>query len=598
MDTVFKELKKAIEDLNSSLEGELEEVRRSKAELLQLKHEMIAEKTKGYFLRDDHRIVISAPEIIIGDVDRSGNLSYSDGTSTVIIRANHIGLDGVGSADGVSGSRIESRAATIRQIAVDPGIDGMENVVGQRSEILNQARSITLHSADEQGVFSSAPPVLGAGLSLHSDTLLRVDASLSNSYAATRVDDLLSALKTAKSELTSQLNERMQNVTSTLDTLDTLLGNDSSYAGDEDTARANASVLYEIQGAVQFSCHAAARALEEYYPLMARLAEVNRQIKALEDQKSALSAAQGDYEQTTGSTLALNAERISLTTNDGDGKLREENAGVSIQTPSFSVSARHADSSLIKDGIINFGAQDIILSTGDVQNLDDKAENGEMSAVGNVSVLTKTLNVLAVDNELKSNAFEEKDITPGSAITLRAETISAAAYTKEGKSTGSIDLSAKTVTVAAIDKKIEPDKPVTNDKLSEGGQLILSAEKTIVGSLSKDNVTKTMQVAGDNTAIIADTTAEVQQGEGKAVLTLEGGNVTLGGSQNEIIGTTTVNAEMEVKGELKAPKVTGDNIEATTSFKTTNISDGVAVPAAPPSAQVSAKLKAEEIKTE
>lgn len=598
MDTAFKALKQAIEKLNSSLEGELEEVRRNKAELLQLKHEMIAEKTKGYYIRDDHRIVISAPEIIIGDVDRSGNLAQSDGTSTVIIRANNIGLDGVGSADGVSGSRIESRAALIRQIAVDPGIDGMENVVGQRSEILNQARSITLHSADEQGVFSSAPAVLGSGITLHSDTLLHVDASLSNSAATTRIDEQIKALKTAKSDLASQIKARKKNVTDTLDTLDKLLGSDSSYAGDEDIARTNAPILYQIQEAVQLSCHAAARALEEYYPLMARLAEVNRQIKVLDEQKKALSAAKSNYEKTTSATLSLNAQNINLTTNDGDGKQREENAGVSIVAPSLNVSARKPDSSLIKDSTISLSAQDIVLSTTDMQNLDEKGENGKMPAVGNVNVFTKTLNVQAVDNELKSNAIEEVDITAESAITLRAETISAEAYTKDGKSTGSIDLSAKTVTVAAIDKKLEPDKPAKNDKLSEGGQLILSAEKTLVGSLSKDRVTKTLQLAGDKTGIFGNTTTEVQQGEGKAVLTLDGGNVTLGGSKNEFVGATTVNATMEVKGEVKAPKVTGDNIEAKTSFKTANISDGVAVPGAPPSAQVSAKLKAEEVKAE
>lgn len=596
MDTIFKDLKKALETLNSRLEGELEEVRRSKLEVLQLKHDMIAEKAKGRYIRDDQRLILSAPEIIIGDVDPSGNLQQADGGSTVIIRAGNIGLDGVGNAAGNSGSRIVSRAATIQQIAVDPGIDGTENVVCTRSEIINQARSITLHSTDEQGVFCTPPTTYSSGLSLHSDTVLTIDASCSIENATKRIEERIKELKKAQSEVKNAVKERKKNVTDALDTLDKLVGGDSSYAEDEDHARANVGALYEIQEAVQYCCQIAANALEEYYPMMAELAELNRQIKALEDQKNTLASAKADYKENSGSALSLNAENIALTTNDGDGTLREESGSVNIQAAHIGLQARPLNGSLIKDGTITLGAQDITLSTADTQNMDDKGENAEHPVMGNVTILSKTVDVQAVDYDRKSKALEEKDIAAGGAITLRAETISAAAYTKEGKATGSIDLSAQNVTVGAIDKKVEKDKPVTFDKISEGGQLVLSAENTIVGSMDKDNVAKVMQVSGDKTGILGTTTTEVQQGEGKAVLTLDGGNVTLGGSKNEIVGKTTVNAEMEVKGELKTPKLTGDNIEAKSSFKTPNISDGIAIPGAPPSATVKAKIKAKEIK--
>ena len=83
----------------------------------------------------------------------------------------------------------------------------------------------------------------------------------------------------------------------------------------------------------------------------------------------------------------------------------------------------------------------------------------------------------------------------------------------------------------------------------------------------------------------------MQQGEAKAVLQLDGGNVAIGGSKAEFYGDNTVNGKTTFKGDVTAPKLTADNMEAKTSFKSKNISDGIAVPGAPSTAKISAKLK-------
>ena len=59
-------------------------------------------------------------------------------------------------------------------------------------------------------------------------------------------------------------------------------------------------------------------------------------------------------------------------------------------------------------------------------------------------------------------------------------------------------------------------------------------------------------------------------------------------------GDTTINAKTEIKGDLEAPKAVIDNVEAKTSFKSKNISDGVAVPGAGGGGSLSAKLKSED----
>ena len=45
----------------------------------------------------------------------------------------------------------------------------------------------------------------------------------------------------------------------------------------------------------------------------------------------------------------------------------------------------------------------------------------------------------------------------------------------------------------------------------------------------------------------------------------------------EVDGSTKVSGDSEVKGEVKSPKATIDNIEAKSSLKSPNISDGIAI---------------------
>jgi hypothetical protein len=87
--------------------------------------------------------------------------------------------------------------------------------------------------------------------------------------------------------------------------------------------------------------------------------------------------------------------------------------------------------------------------------------------------------------------------------------------------------------------------------------------------------------------LFADKTFEAQQGEAKAIVQLDGGKLALGSDKNQICGDT------EVKGEVKAPKATIDNVEVKSAFKSPNISDGMAAGGGG-GGSVSAKLKTED----
>jgi len=191
----------------------------------------------------------------------------------------------------------------------------------------------------------------------------------------------------------------------------------------------------------------------------------------------------------------------------------------------------------------------------------------------------ETLDYEVADGELKTKA-----LTKDSKISVRSEKMNFLAADAEGKATGSITMNAKAVGVKSMD--VDKEK-LTDDKLAAGSTMTIVSEKMYVGAMSKDVKSKKLQAVSEELGLFADKTFEAQQGEAKAVLQLADGNTALGGSKNQITGDT------EVKGEVKAPKATIDNIEAKTSFKSQNISDGIAAGAGG-GGSVSAKLKVED----
>ena len=124
--------------------------------------------------------------------------------------------------------------------------------------------------------------------------------------------------------------------------------------------------------------------------------------------------------------------------------------------------------------------------------------------------------------------------------------------------------------------------------------MVLVAEKMFMGRTAKNNTAKVVQISADKTGLYGNSTTEVQQGDGKSMVQLDSGNLSISGSKTQLYGDTTVNAKAEFKADVKAPKLTADNLEAKTSFKSANISDGFAVPGAPSTASLSAKLKEED----
>ena len=584
----FENWQTALEDFQKNIEKELEEIRRHKAEVRQMKIDLIDHLGQGRYVRDENRIIISAPEIIIGDTDKSGMLQ--NGSSRVIIRANNINLEGVGSGATDTGSII-SRAASIRQIAVDPGIDGTESVVKPTSEIVSQARSLTLKSDDAEGFFSSDAPSAGTGIHLSSNSMVSIDATKSCETQSEQLENLEKGLKTIVSDLKEDMKNVKSATASLMSKMKTLVSKDIMNL-DAITTRTNYLDIEELHTEFSQLSSSLYNTMTDYFNVLSRLAEANRQLDCVKEQKEEINKMKSSFkEKTTDTFISLRSENINLTSTDGEGNLRtNDSAGIGLAGKKISLTSYGNDGALIKEGGIFMGSQEVEINTANPK-ISDK--NIDLPAEGSVRVVSKAIEVEAVDYETKNNKTEEKSLTKEGSFAVRAEKINLNATDTEGKATGSIAANAKAVEVKAMDV----DKEKRTDKsLAAGSTLLLLAEKVYAGSKDKKTKSKSVQVASDKVGLFGDTTVELQQ-DGKAILQLSGGDASLSGSKTTFYGETTLQGKVTFKSDVTAGTVDMKNLKVQTSFKTPYTTEGMSVPGAPSTAKLSAKLSEEELKS-
>ena len=648
MDYIFDDWKKILSDFQNSVEKDLAEIHKQKNAVQQMKNEIFDRLDRGQYIYDENRIVLSAPEIIIGHVDKSGDLK---GSGKVIIRGTEVDVEGVGET-----GAIINRAPVIQQTAVDPGIDGQEAVVYPHSAVLTQARSVVLQSNDAKDAFSQAVALPGgSGISIHADQLLDIDASVSSELRKAAIEANVSALKQQKSDLKSATDKQKSEIEQFYKDLKKLMDDAEDKNNGFMNTRVNMVDIEKGRANVESIIPALYRVTVDFIHGVSKQAELNRQITALEAEKKDIKSGDDFKKNTTGAQLSLNSEHISMTTVDTDGNLRtNDGAGISVWTPQMDISMNQADNTLVEGSTFSVSSENVTLSTA-----NPKTDGSEVTATGRVYILSKDINLESMDYQLKDNAYTEKGLTADGKVSITAKTIEVAttnpkdltrddkgkvtkgeytaegdviirsktvavetldyevadgqlkpkALTKdskiemrsekmgmlaadtEGKATGSISLNAKAVAVKSMD--VDKEK-LTDDKLAAGSTMTLVSEKMYVGSKSKDVKSKKIQAVSEEIGAFADKTLEIQQGDGKAVVQLDGGNASVGGSKTGIFGATTINDKTEVKGELKAPKATIDNLEAKSSFKSPNISDGMGVGGAGGGGSLSAKLKTED----
>ena len=658
MDYIFNDWEEKLSNFESSVEKDLAEIRKCKAEMQQMKLDVVAELQKGRYIRDTQRLVLSAPEIIIGNVDRSGTLFA--GGSKVIVRGTQVGVEGAG-----EGGSLELRAPSIREIAEDPGTDGREHVVGSVSEVVSQARNIIIQSDDAEGAFSApAVPTGGSGVRIHADKTIDVHAAMTAESREERLSDLISATEKQKDYLKEQASAYKEAFTNLKKEMEELLEKRDKLSNDYSDVRTNYEDIREVAEEIEALSMSITEETYAYAEILSMLAEVNRRLKCFKDEKGKIKKGEDFTKNPTGASVNITGENIRLTSADGENNLRDnEGSGIAIAANTVGITSLDKEGALNKEGKVYVVAKTIDMATTGAADMkfDDEGvlEKATHTAEGDFKLTSKNITLESVDYEVADKKYKEKQLTEDSKIKLRAKTIEVSTEASanvevddEGKLTkanytseGDIIVRSKTLTVESVDTDIEngeaKEKALTaegkvavrvektdisatdtegkatgsvsinakavsvksmdvekekrtDDKLAEGSTMTIVSEKMYMGAKSKDVKSKKVQVMSEEIGAFADKTLEIQQDEGKALVQLEGGNAAMGGSKTQIYGETTVNGKTEVKDELKAPKATIDNVEVKSAFKSPNIQDGMGVGAGGGGGTLSAKLQTED----
>ena len=632
MDYIIKDWEKKMSAFESSVEKDLKEIRKCKADIQQMRNEIQREKQGNYFVRDAQRIILSAPEIILGNVDPDGVL-YDGAASKIVLRGTDVDLEASG-----HGGRVETRAASIRQIAEDPGSDGHEHVVGVLSEVVSQARQIVIQSDDATGAFSALPSSGGSGVCIHTDSQIEISATQTAESREKQLENRIKELETRKSQLKEQAADHKESFGDLIKEIEELMQKREELVKDDNAIRAKYNEMEEANAELELVTESLGEEARSYSAILAMLSETNRLLKCFKDEKSKIKKGDDFKKNATGCAVSILGERIGLASVDGEGNLRDtDGSGIAMTANRVSIAAIEADGKLKEKGQVRIQAKNVEVTTaGTADATYDKGEltKATYEAEGDFTLKSKNITIESVDYEVADKKRKEKQLTADSKIKLRAKTIEVSTESSanvevddEGKLTkanyqaeGDIIVRSKTLTVASTDndlendetkekaltaggtitiraekmdlaatdtegkatgsvsinakdvslKSMDTDKESHDDKeLAAGSTILIVSETMNVGAKSKDMKSKKVEAMSEEISVAADKTLEHSQGDGKASVKLADGKATVEASK------TQIGCDTEVKGEVKAPKATIDKVQVNQSFKSPNITDGM-----------------------
>jgi len=646
----------SFKDVATSSDPKIKDLREKKEAASKIRELRVQDNISAKIIHDDRCIILSAPEIIIGNVNGDGTLRGE--TGDVVVSGNYIRFNGVGKDGSVT-----TNATTIIQNAIDPGIDGVEGVVHKNSRIISQARRVVLQSENvsEDGCFSqkiSLPKE--SGIRLHADQAIEVEASVSVEKRLKDLDDIIGKIQKGVTEYKKKAEEFIKAIKTSMDQFDKNNLAQSLLTKSEEILRTSYAEMVDLDAQQDQVLASMNVAVSGAFRNLSVLGEANRQLAVLKKEKEATEKKKDKFkEDPTGSVLNVKAEVMNFISQDGDGNIRvNPESSMNAQAANFLFRSNQADGTLTEKGSFKVNALDIGLSTVNLK-LDEEKKNGDSKSVGKITVLSKDVEFAARDWTVKDSKPQDEVLTDNSTFTVFVDNAGFSALDKDGNTTGTFDvqmqksaiksydkecnntgeilLSAKDMTAVSQDKdtaatgsmtvkaekisgmavdkdgkangqvvingkevyvkSMDVDATKGTDKnLASGGSMVMVAEKMFVGHSQKDKDSKELTVSSEKMGLYAKNTAEMQQGDGKAVVQLDGGNLSITGSKTGIYGPTTMNNKMEVKGETTLSKATIKNLEVSSAFKSPNIKDGMGGGGGSTSS-MNAKLKAPDSPT-
>ena len=603
--TILEEWKELLSDFNSNVDKSLDEIRQYKRDIEKMKVELLDEFRGGQFIRDEECIVISAPRIIIGNVTKDGNLREELGD--VIIRGHALEMDGVG-----YGGRVRINAPEIAQRAMDTGLDGKEAVVYPVSRILNQARNVVIDSQDptsdeDYKASFMGEPAASKGIYLNSESGISV-------VAAPSCKEKKGDLSTEKATIASSMDDLNRMVLLQKVKVDDLLeeishalskSEQKGLADDDDMVRSNVLAIDELRYTVQNFLPAFSKAVNDYAESLSELAELNRRQKCVAAEENAVNSKEEKYKQSTGSSIYMQSERITMHAKDGDNTWRtNKGAGVEIRANDIKLHSTQEDPNTKAEvltpeeakGKVSIRSRNVNISTADSTNMELKENElatAQYPLVGNVTIRSKIIDLESVDlkqTDEKGSLVEEK-LTEGSQINMRAEKVRVKTIDHEGKSVGKFSvnsqkISMKSTNIDGYKPELELDsqgnrkhpEKMKSKELAQGSEMLLLSGTVNIGYKNEKMMSEKVDVYGDN---------ELSLGSLKDTsLWSDGAHLDLKPKQAKLESCDTVNisgstldvsAESSFKGKITGGDIVTDNLTANKAIKSPNMADGVLV---------------------
>ena len=563
----LKSLKESVDELYKATVAETDELRALKTSMAHSRSSLQKDLSGGRFIDDAGRLVLSSPEIIIGDVDAYG---VSNGSGSVVIRASRLSLEGT--------SEITIRAPRIRTLAVNPGADGEEASVDDVSEISMQARGISLQS-DLAGQAPWFPDEVVAA----PDGVIRLYAEsgveVSNRDGQARADSIKAAAEAAKTradeakaaadEAKARVEQIIEDIVGKpksasllsslpgMDVLDSLFGFSEKYYDG----------TYEERDEFENNLGRLKSALNDYISCTMRYKTESCRNLGLGKYKYPLSDCQTHFH--------VDADQISFA---GKGK---DDSSFSVGTGNISLSASHEKG--------DKGQVSIFSENVDIVSSKSESDGSKVTTtpVGRFNVVAKEISIDAMTKVNDGKEVKDSAITEGSSFKLRAEGVEISTNNPDdsGNSTGKgkVTLTSKETLIQAQDF----DKDGKADKLTDGGKITATAQTIAIGGANADEKTMSKEITmeADKVNVKVKTALSLAQNESDLSLNIKEKGLSLKGDKLEsetkdatIKAATKIDGDLEVTGKAKVSKdVEAANVKAQSNVEAVNVKASASV---------------------
>lgn len=591
----YKEWQKTLTEHKKLMEQELAEVRKAKMELFQMQRQLQEMVFGGRYERDEDTLILSAPKIIIGNVDKQGNML---GDSTIILRGNDVSLEGVGRVSGgaVSGGTVTTRARYVNVQTVDPGPDGQEAVAFSDSSFKVQTAAIgmsaeTIGTDDNtitQGVFTLSADASQGNINLGAESNIRINAAVANpgsssdmAKAITEVDSIATTYSTGADNAIKEVEKRATKMD------EVLKNNKEDMLGAADDEIDNLSLRAGMYKFKKRSAESSVIAFEIAKNIisctnnMSNMSEAKRVKSYLEKRKTYLEGKKSKYEkEATGSSVTINSETVNITTAGADGKLRTSpNNGLKIRSQHTSLNLPFKGETLEDTTLRLF--TDYMLYDTSTYKFDDEGKLESSNAAGLVEIISLKTGIKTVDRTYKKEAdkngnydVEAEEIKENSKIWMNTYDMSLDMTDTKGDTFGNFRLNAKDITITA--SKWDSDKG-TASAYPDDSKIQIGSKEVYVGSLNDDMKCDTVQVASVHSVMFGEEDIILQHEKADSKLILND-KAELCSGDVSLIGNITLGGATEVKDKLTAGDIDAKNVNASGSINGPNLKDGMNMP--------------------